>query len=156
MAARVSEPRVRVAAVIPLPGGILFVRQGTPQRPYHLLPGGGVHAEETLAEALAREVEEETGLLVDPLRPLFINDSIAPDGARHIVNVTFLARVRPGSPSTPAAADPAILGLDIIAPDDLGGLDLRPPLGAALAEAASASYDVSARYLGPLWTEDLR
>jgi len=152
LAAPVSEPRVRVAGVIIIDGRILLVRQSRGGANYHLLPGGGVERGETLASALTREVAEETGLHVRIGRPLFISDSIAPNGRRHLVNLTFLAHITGGELT--ASADPLILGLDLVYPAQLAAIDLRPPIAEHLARAWSTGFDVPAEYLGPLWTED--
>lgn len=141
---------MRVAAVVIVDDRLLLVRQGPADAPYHLLPGGGVEYGETLEEALVREVAEETSLTVQPLRPLFINDSIAPDGTRHVVSITFAAAVVSGQPE--ATADTAIQGIDLVTPDELSGIDLRPPLVSALLDAWSDDFAVAARYLGPVWT----
>ena len=50
---------------------ILMVRHAEPTRSYWTLPGGGVEAGETLAEAAMREVFEETGLRVRTVRLLW-------------------------------------------------------------------------------------
>lgn len=155
MAARACEPRIRVAAVLALDDRIVLVRHQRGDEVYHLLPGGGVERGETLEAALMREVAEETGLTCTLGRPLFINDSIAPDGGRHVVNITFHARVT-GGELTSAPADPRVVGHDLVRPGHLPGYDLRPPLAAEIAEAASADFRAAARYLGPLWTEGAR
>lgn len=152
MAAPASEPRVRVAAVILIDGHILMVRQSRDGADYHLLPGGGVEPGETIGAALTREVAEETGLEVSIDRPLFISDTIAPNGTRHLVNLTFLARITGGGLSV--SSDPTIRGLDLINAADLAAVDLRPPLTEPLARAWSVGFDVPAAYLGQLWTGD--
>jgi 8-oxo-dGTP diphosphatase len=148
------SPRLRVAALIPMDGAIVLVRHVKDGSAYHLLPGGGVEMGESLADALVREVREETGLVVAPDRLLFLNDSIAGDGSRHMVQVTFLARVV-GGEITASPLDPRVEAVEAVGPDDLAKLDLRPPMAAELKAAASAGYHIPAAYLGALWSEPI-
>lgn len=152
MEARVSEPRVRVAAVIVIDDRLLLVRQSRGGTPYHLLPGGGVIRNESLSDALVREVAEETGLRIDVGEPLFISDSIAPDGDRHVVNITFRATVTGGKLAP--TGDDAVLGLELVSRDALRTTDLRPPIAAELVRAWGSAFDVRTTYLGPLWSEE--
>jgi ADP-ribose pyrophosphatase YjhB (NUDIX family) len=152
LAAPGCSPRVRVAAVIPYQGGILTVRHEKHGRSYHLLPGGGVEAGETIADCLVREIREETGVVCELVGPLFINDSIAPDASRHVVQLTFLARATGGA-ITSRPDDPRVAAVEIVPLDRLGDLDLRPPMAAELLQEASSGFSGRARYLGPLWSE---
>ena len=152
LAAPASSPRVRVAAVIPSGDGLVLVRHEKDGESYYLLPGGGVEPGETLAAALSREVTEETGLACELVAPLFVNDSIAPDGARHMIQLTFLARPTGGAITT-SPADPRVASVRTVAFSDLAALDLRPPMGEQLLEAAANGYSGCARYLGSLWSD---
>lgn len=141
-----------MAAVIPFEGGVLTVRHEKDGRSYHLLPGGGVEAGETVGDALVREVREETGILCTPLQPLFINDSIAPDGSRHVIQITFLARADGGALTSPPQ-DPRVAGVEVVPIERLHELDLRPPIASELHSAALGGYAGGASYLGPVWSE---
>jgi 8-oxo-dGTP diphosphatase len=152
LAAPGCSPRVRVAAVISYEGGLLTVRHVKGGRSYYLLPGGGVEAGETIADCLVREVREETGLVCELAGPLFINDSIAPDGSRHVVQLTFLARAIGGA-VTSHPDDPRVAAVEIVPLARLGAVDLRPPMAAEVLRAAASGFSDRARYLGPLWSE---
>ncbi len=155
MAAPACEPRIRVAAVLLREGRVVLVKHRRGAEVYHLLPGGGVEMGETLEQALVREVAEETGLTCRVGRPLFLSDTIWPDESRHIVNVTFLAEIT-GGELAKMPVDRRVVGQDLVAPEDLVALDLRPPIAAEVARAAEQGFDVPATYLGRLWTEGHR
>ncbi|MDA8039559.1 MAG: NUDIX domain-containing protein [Actinomycetota bacterium] len=63
--ASTSPPVLAVGAVVEVGDKLLLVRRGrSPGKGRWALPGGRVEAGESLAEAVAREVREETGLEV--------------------------------------------------------------------------------------------
>jgi len=132
---------------------LLLVRQSKGGASYHLLPGGGVQHGETLEHALQREVGEETGLECEVQAPLLINDTIAPSGDRHLVNITFGVRVT-GGRLLETPTDPAIELLELVNLEQLNELDLRPPIGEALIGVLTSGPNPTARYLGAVWTEE--
>ena len=75
------QPRIRVSALLRWEGRILLCRHEKPGKEYWLLPGGGVDAGESLADALHRELLEEVGIDDElPLEgPIAIADSISPE-----------------------------------------------------------------------------
>ena len=114
---RASPCPVKVAAVMLLVdpnGSILLTRRAASMRSYPgcwVLPGGAVDPGETLADAAAREVAEETSLVVSPgaLRPLACWESafpLSPAGfaaARglkaHVLMAAFVAAVPEAAPA---------------------------------------------------------
>lgn len=77
---------IRVRAIIPLNGGIIFVHRiktiNNEVREYYPLPGGGVEQGETLEEGLYREIFEELGLKIKIIKQIYkISDDIS---AHHI------------------------------------------------------------------------
>jgi len=135
-----------------LDGQVVLVRHRAGDSTYHLLPGGGVNWGETLEDALTREIAEETGLEATIGRLLFVNDTIDPSGARHVVNITFEASIT-GGQITQKAADHRVEAVDLAAPDDLTGLDLRPPMAEQI-QAALLGDVQSPVYLGSLFRAD--
>jgi len=135
-----------------LAGRVVLVRHRAGSSTYHLLPGGGVGYRETLAEALTREIAEETGLQAEVGRPLFINDTIDPAGPRHVVNITFAATVTSGQ-VTSHPRDPRVEAVDLVEPHRLSSLDLRPPLAAELQRVLEGTDSLDVQYLGSLYTD---
>lgn len=77
-----SELVLRVAAkavIVNAEGKVLILREaktykeGTNIGRYHM-PGGRLEAGETYDEGLLREVSEETGLIVEPLYPIYVGE----------------------------------------------------------------------------------
>lgn len=137
--------KVRVTGVMVEEDRILLLRQRAGLRRYSL-PGGTLEEGETLAEALIREMREETGLDVTVGRLLYLCDHL-PDSETHIVYVTFEVRrtdrvigdVKPGADSTP------ILGVDFVNIADLPGLGFTE----RFRELAASGFPGAGAYAGP-------
>lgn len=82
---------VRVTAVVIRQGCILLVRQHVDSRREWSLPGGRLERGEQVSEALVREVEEETGIVVEPQDLLYVAE--LPEAAPPVLHVTM--RMRP-------------------------------------------------------------
>ncbi len=88
------KSRVIVAAVIKKDGKILLGRKKPGVGPYpdtwHL-PGGGVNlGEETLVDAVTREVKEETGLEIDQIVRIMFDDGFTHDKNKEMTHYVFL------------------------------------------------------------------
>jgi len=98
-----DRPYLAVSAVIVRDGEFLAVRRARPpMQGLFTLPGGGVEAGESLAEAVCREVREETGLTIEAAALAGYREVITRDDAgrvqRHFVILTFAARWVAGEP----------------------------------------------------------
>jgi 8-oxo-dGTP diphosphatase len=98
-----QRPFLAVSAAIVRDGKILVVRRARP--PAHgvyTLPGGVVEVGETLIEAVAREVREETAMAIEPVALAGFREAIVRDGEdrveRHFVIMCFAARWKGGEP----------------------------------------------------------
>jgi ADP-ribose pyrophosphatase YjhB (NUDIX family) len=81
-------------------GRALLIRRGKePLYGRWVVPGGTVELGESLEDALVREMEEETGLRVEPVEILTVFDRIHREGGQvvhHFVIVDYLCRWRSG------------------------------------------------------------
>jgi 8-oxo-dGTP diphosphatase len=88
----INRPVLGVSTLVVEDGRVLLVERGRePLKGYWSLPGGHVEGGERLAEAAAREVREETGLVIDALRQIDLLEVIGDDGL-HFVLVVFAGR----------------------------------------------------------------
>ena len=87
-----TAPQVAVAAVVVDDGRVLLIRRrNEPARGRWTLPGGRVLPGERLAEAVVRELAEETGLVGTVERFLDVVERIG--GGHHYVIVDYLVHV---------------------------------------------------------------
>jgi len=108
-----EAPMVGVGAVIVERGRVLLVQRGhEPSKGKWSLPGGILELGESLAEGVAREVLEETGLTVEALELVELIDRIhresGPTGERvryHYVIADYLCRVLGGTLQAASDAD---------------------------------------------------
>lgn len=151
------------AKALVLKGGALLLNthldaQG---QPYYDLPGGGQHPMETMEEAVVREVWEETGLRVEPVRFAALAEEIFTDEdmqsrypeychrAMHI----FLVRVLSEDAGPVAEIDFQQTGSRWVAPEEAEELPLVPlQLRGRVREVLEAAHPV---YLGSLRREDI-
>jgi len=131
-----ARPIVGVGGVVFVNGRVLLIRRRfEPLAGRWSLPGGALEVGETLAEGLAREMKEETGLdvLVGPVVDVF--DRITRDDrgrARyHYVLVDFLCTAREGDP----VAGSDVAEVVFADPEDLACYDLTPKTLEVIARA---------------------
>ena len=92
-----TRPFLAVSAAIFRDGKVLAVRRARKPAPnLYTMPGGVVEAGETLTEAVAREVREETSLQIDVLALAGHREAVVRDAQgrveRHFVIMCFAAR----------------------------------------------------------------
>ena len=122
-----ARPIVGVGGVVFAGDRVLLIkRRFEPLAGRWSLPGGAVEVGETLAEGLAREMKEETGLdvLVGPVVDVFDRITRDDDGRVrfHYVLVDFLCRVRAGVPAPGSDVAEVVLA----GPDELARYELTP------------------------------
>src|SRR6202050_4417622 len=98
-----TRPYLAVSAAIFRDGKVLIVRRARPPaRGLYTLPGGGVEVGETLMEAVAREVREETALEIEPVALAGYREAVVRDTEgrveRHFVILPFASRWIAGEP----------------------------------------------------------
>lgn len=97
-----KRPLVGVGAILFRRGRILMARRGkAPLKGWWSLPGGAVELGESLEDAVRREVLEETGLEVEPVRLFEVFERIMrdADGAPeyHYVLIDYVCKVTGGT-----------------------------------------------------------
>lgn len=147
------EPRIRVSAILRWQGRVLLCRQEKPGKQYWLLPGGGVDAGETLAEALRRELREELGIEASTQLegPVAIVDSISPpdlDTRKHVVHIIFATDLSHRSLEDVETKDAAVRGARLFSAEELDDVVVHPPITRFLARWQPGDPAV---YLGALW-----
>ena len=123
-----EAPVPAVGAFVVHDGAVLLVRRGRPpSRDVWAIPGGGVELGETLAEAVEREVREETGIEVRAGEPVWSFDSVIRDRdgriRYHYVIVDLAADYLAGEPRGSDDAREARW----VRPEEVAGLDMSEP-----------------------------
>jgi 8-oxo-dGTP diphosphatase len=126
-----DRPVVGVGAVVLDGERVLLVKRGRePLLGVWTLPGGAVELGETMREAVARELREETGLAVEVGPIVETLEQIRADRTGrveyHYVLVDFLCRATGGEPSAASdAADVDWVPLDRLADRGVPGATIR-------------------------------
>ncbi|HLH97187.1 MAG TPA: NUDIX hydrolase [Xanthobacteraceae bacterium] len=139
-----TRPFLAVSAAIIRGPEILLVRRARPPAEgLFSLPGGVVEAGETLKEAAAREVREETSLVIEPVALAGFREAIARDAAgrleRHFVILPFAARWIAGE----VALNEELAEARWLEPAGLGALPTTPGLAEIVAAAFKLLRDAA-------------
>ncbi len=137
-----THPQLAVSAAIFRDGKVLLVRRArSPAKGFYSLPGGRVEFGESLHQALAREIDEETGLKIEIIGLAGWREVVpAAAGAGHYLIMSFAARWVAREPALNDELD----DYRWIAPDAVGYLgDLK--LTGGLDEVIQSA----ARLIGP-------
>jgi 8-oxo-dGTP diphosphatase len=117
---------VGVGGVVLIGGRVVLIRRGKePLRGRWVIPGGTVELGETLQEALVREMQEETGIVVRPREVVLVFDRIEREGPSveyHYVIIDYACDYVSGELRAGSDADEVAL----VAPDEIGRYDLPP------------------------------
>ena len=137
--------RVRVGVIVVHGGKVLLARQHVSQgQDFWVLPGGGLKKAEGLLDCARREIAEETGLEIEPLRLLYAGDFFK--GEKHVVDTFWLARVVGGELKRRAEE---IDSLQFFEAERLAELDMRPrAIGELLSRGLREGFGSETVYLG--------
>ena len=119
--------RIAAGGIIIRDDRILLVRYGRSDGGTYLAaPGGGLVDHESATDGVVREVEEETGLKVDPVKLLFIEDLVS---VRYkMCKIWFLCGAGSGEiQKTPGAAEEGIIEARWFTKRELAAETVYPP-----------------------------
>jgi len=109
---------------------LLGKRNKDPQRGSWIIPGGKIHAFESIAEAAARELQEETGLIVEVCEHFNVYEIINPPNEHRIVIYSW-GKIVGGE----AKASDDISELKFFELDELGEVPVTPLVRRVLSDA---------------------
>lgn len=117
--------RVSAKALILREGRMAAIRVSDGRDSWFILPGGGQEAEETLEEAVSREVAEEMGLCVKCGELLFAVEGVHGEEF-HRIDLVFACEVLGKLPDTIRQCDTGQVGIDWLDVSELNTLPLYP------------------------------
>lgn len=131
---------VKARAVILIDGRLIVAEQRRRGRAELSLPGGRVNRNESVLDAVRREVAEETGLDVLPTRLLYVSEIVQPV-RNHDLELVFLAE---------AGGTPRLNGFKALDLDQDDRPDVRPPILEEIVRDLASQWRDTPRWLGDL------
>jgi len=128
---------IRVAGLVKKGDKILLARHEMGSESYWVVPGGHLNLGETLSGAAEREIREETTLDLSCADLMLAADYIAPEAARHTLNLFFeMTGDIPDDSKiyNNVHTDKKLRGMKFFSADELNGLDIRPRIRKELVE----------------------
>jgi len=145
----IREHRISAAAIIIQDKKTLLVRYNDRHgRSYLVGPGGGVHSdEESMTQALNREVKEETGLDINPVKLLFVEEFLSSQN-RH-VKIWFLCNIIGGTvEKTQGAIEEGITEVRWYGRDELTNEVVYPTVLLEESWDSFSAINSQAKYIG--------
>jgi ADP-ribose pyrophosphatase YjhB (NUDIX family) len=134
--------RVKARAVILIDGRLIVAAQRRRGRIELSLPGGRVNRNESVLDAVRREVAEETGLEVAPGQLLYVSEIVRPV-TTHDLELVFLAQ---------AHGVPRLSGLEALDLAHGAHPEVRPPILEEIVRDLEHDWRDTPRWLGNIET----
>ncbi|MCL5730131.1 MAG: NUDIX domain-containing protein [Candidatus Pacearchaeota archaeon] len=118
---------IRPAAIVIEKGKLLLVKSEYNGEIFYLLPGGGMEFGETIEETAIRETLEETGMRIEVVKPVYINEYIdSKNKSKRVINLFFTSKIIGKDKSKVINDEGKIKGIEWIDLEDLGNITLKP------------------------------
>jgi 8-oxo-dGTP pyrophosphatase MutT (NUDIX family) len=133
--------RQAVRAIVVNGSNMLVMKRNKFGKVYYTLVGGGIDMGESPETAIRRELMEECGMSVGPIRPVYVEDAGEPYGTQYVYLCEYISgepRLSPDSPEAKVAA----LGQNIYEPMwlPIAELDTIPFLSGSQKDALMHAF----------------
>lgn len=120
--------RKAVRAIVFKDNQLLVIKRNKFGTVYYTLPGGGIGVGESAEQALRRELEEETGIKISSVRPVFMEAAGEPFGTQYVYLCDYLG------------GDPVLSPDSIEAKINELGKNLYEPVWLSIEELSGTSF----------------